>query len=164
MFEMMVEKFKQDPSPYTCLHSVFNVHTGDEIYSYKQYSHLQIDAVCLFLLYLVEMICSGLQIIYNNGGSGNQHRARQNASCYPLMQHESALFRSASVEEAKEHQQEVQPVVVCVSVVLLLWSEGSPLLGFGFCLHRVFGAPLLKEERPGEFRCLISPVFNSAMP
>ncbi|XP_053532628.1 phosphorylase b kinase regulatory subunit beta isoform X2 [Ictalurus punctatus] len=60
-----VEKFKQDPSPYTCLHSVFNVHTGDEIYSYKQYSHLQIDAVSLFLLYLVEMICSGLQIIYN---------------------------------------------------------------------------------------------------
>ncbi|XP_046696363.1 phosphorylase b kinase regulatory subunit beta isoform X2 [Silurus meridionalis] len=60
-----VEKFKQDPSPYTCLHSVFDVHKGDEIYSYKQYSHLQIDAVSLFLLYLVEMICSGLQIIYN---------------------------------------------------------------------------------------------------
>ncbi|XP_053085393.1 phosphorylase b kinase regulatory subunit beta isoform X1 [Pangasianodon hypophthalmus] len=60
-----VEKFKQDPSPFTCLHSVFNVHTGDEIYSYKQYNHLQIDAVSLFLLYLVEMICSGLQIIYN---------------------------------------------------------------------------------------------------
>ncbi|KAI4889121.1 hypothetical protein NFI96_014259 [Prochilodus magdalenae] len=60
-----VEKFKQDPSPYTCLHSVFNLHTGDEVYSYDQYSHLQIDAVSLFLLYLVEMICSGLQIIYN---------------------------------------------------------------------------------------------------
>ncbi|XP_072527708.1 phosphorylase b kinase regulatory subunit beta isoform X1 [Salminus brasiliensis] len=60
-----VERFKQDPSPYTCLHSVFNVHTGDEIYPYEQYSHLQIDAVSLFLLYLVEMICSGLQIIYN---------------------------------------------------------------------------------------------------
>ncbi|CAB1445403.1 unnamed protein product [Pleuronectes platessa] len=29
------------------------------------YHHLQIDAVSLFLLYLVEMICSGLQIIYN---------------------------------------------------------------------------------------------------
>ena len=28
-------------------------------------SSLQIDAVSLFLLYLVEMICSGLQIIYN---------------------------------------------------------------------------------------------------
>uniref|UniRef100_A0A673FJE7 Phosphorylase b kinase regulatory subunit n=1 Tax=Sinocyclocheilus rhinocerous TaxID=307959 RepID=A0A673FJE7_9TELE len=60
-----VEKFKQDPSPSTCLHSVFNVQTGDEIYSYVEYSHLQIDAVSLFLLYLVEMICSGLQIIYN---------------------------------------------------------------------------------------------------
>ncbi|XP_067294132.1 phosphorylase b kinase regulatory subunit beta isoform X1 [Pseudorasbora parva] len=60
-----VEKFKQDPSPSTCLHSIFNVHTGDEVYQYEEYSHLQIDALSLFLLYLVEMICSGLQIIYN---------------------------------------------------------------------------------------------------
>ncbi|KAI1890186.1 hypothetical protein AGOR_G00171090 [Albula goreensis] len=60
-----VEQFKQDPSPIKCLHSVFNVHTGDEVISYNDYCHLQIDAVSLFLLYLVEMICSGLQIIYN---------------------------------------------------------------------------------------------------
>ncbi|XP_076011699.1 phosphorylase b kinase regulatory subunit beta isoform X1 [Genypterus blacodes] len=60
-----VEQFKQDPSPSKCLHSVFNVDTGDEVYSYNDYHHLQIDAVSLFLLYLVEMICSGLQIIYN---------------------------------------------------------------------------------------------------
>uniref|UniRef100_A0A3Q4BK87 Phosphorylase b kinase regulatory subunit n=1 Tax=Mola mola TaxID=94237 RepID=A0A3Q4BK87_MOLML len=60
-----VEHFKQDPSPTKCLHSVFNVDTGDEVYSYRDYHHLQIDAVSLFLLYLVEMICSGLQIIYN---------------------------------------------------------------------------------------------------
>lgn len=31
----------------------------------RSLSLLQIDAVSLFLLYLVEMICSGLQIIYN---------------------------------------------------------------------------------------------------
>ncbi|KAM8762330.1 phosphorylase b kinase regulatory subunit beta isoform X1 [Acanthopagrus latus] len=60
-----VEQFKQDPSPSKCLHSVFNVDTGDEVYSYGDYHHLQIDAVSLFLLYLVEMICAGLQIIYN---------------------------------------------------------------------------------------------------
>ncbi|CAG03071.1 unnamed protein product, partial [Tetraodon nigroviridis] len=60
-----VEQFKQDPSPTKCLHSVFNVDTGDEVHAYKDYHHLQIDAVSLFLLYLVEMICSGLQIIYN---------------------------------------------------------------------------------------------------
>ncbi|KAM4602874.1 phosphorylase b kinase regulatory subunit beta isoform 1-T1 [Polymixia lowei] len=60
-----VEQFKQDPSPAKCLHSVFDVETGDEVHSYNDYSHLQIDAVSLFLLYLVEMICSGLQIIYN---------------------------------------------------------------------------------------------------
>ncbi|XP_034426693.1 phosphorylase b kinase regulatory subunit beta isoform X4 [Hippoglossus hippoglossus] len=60
-----VEQFKQDPSPSKCLHSVFDVDTGDEVHSYSDYHHLQIDAVSLFLLYLVEMICSGLQIIYN---------------------------------------------------------------------------------------------------
>ncbi|XP_033488814.1 phosphorylase b kinase regulatory subunit beta isoform X1 [Epinephelus lanceolatus] len=60
-----VEQFKQDPSPTKCLHSVFHVDTGDEVHTYSEYHHLQIDAVSLFLLYLVEMICSGLQIIYN---------------------------------------------------------------------------------------------------
>ncbi|XP_007536744.1 phosphorylase b kinase regulatory subunit beta isoform X4 [Erinaceus europaeus] len=60
-----VQQFKQDPRPTTCLHSIFNVLTGDEMLSYEEYGHLQINAVSLFLLYLVEMISSGLQIIYN---------------------------------------------------------------------------------------------------
>ncbi|NXB14012.1 KPBB kinase, partial [Rhagologus leucostigma] len=60
-----VQKFKQDPKPSSCLHSVFSAHTGDEVFSYQEYGHLQINAVSLFLLYLVEMISSGLQIIYN---------------------------------------------------------------------------------------------------
>ena len=37
----------------------------DEILSYEDYGHLQLNAVSLYLLYLVEMISSGLQIIYN---------------------------------------------------------------------------------------------------
>ncbi|NXM69748.1 KPBB kinase, partial [Serilophus lunatus] len=60
-----VQKFKQDPKPSACLHSVFSAYTGDEVLSPKEYGHLQINAVSLFLLYLVEMISSGLQIIYN---------------------------------------------------------------------------------------------------
>ncbi|NXB57452.1 KPBB kinase, partial [Struthidea cinerea] len=60
-----VQKFKQDPKPSACLHSVFSAQTGDEVFSHKEYGHLQINAVSLFLLYLVEMISSGLQIIYN---------------------------------------------------------------------------------------------------
>ncbi|KAL7978926.1 hypothetical protein Chor_013415 [Crotalus horridus] len=60
-----VEQYKQDPKPSKCLHSIFNVHTGDEVFSHEDYGHLQINAVSLFLLYLVEMISSGLQIIYN---------------------------------------------------------------------------------------------------
>ncbi|GCB64513.1 hypothetical protein scyTo_0004620 [Scyliorhinus torazame] len=64
-----VENFKQHSNPSNCLHSVFNVHTGDEVLSNESYGHLQIDAVSLFLLYLVEMISSGLQIIYNTDES-----------------------------------------------------------------------------------------------
>ncbi|KFO69639.1 Phosphorylase b kinase regulatory subunit beta, partial [Cuculus canorus] len=60
-----VQQFKQDPKPSECLHSVFSAYTGDEVFSHKEYGHLQINAVSLFLLYLVEMISSGLQIIYN---------------------------------------------------------------------------------------------------
>ncbi|XP_057231648.1 phosphorylase b kinase regulatory subunit beta isoform X1 [Malurus melanocephalus] len=60
-----VQKFKQDPKPSACLHSVFCARTGDEVFSHEDYGHLQINAVSLFLLYLVEMISSGLQIIYN---------------------------------------------------------------------------------------------------
>ena len=36
--------------------------TGDAIYGDEQYEHLQIDAVAQFLLFLVEMIESGLQV------------------------------------------------------------------------------------------------------
>ncbi|XP_069724666.1 phosphorylase b kinase regulatory subunit beta isoform X2 [Phaenicophaeus curvirostris] len=60
-----VQQFKQDPKPSECLHSVFSAHSGDEVFSHKEYGHLQINTVSLFLLYLVEMISSGLQIIYN---------------------------------------------------------------------------------------------------
>lgn len=37
-----VEQFKQDPSPTKCLHSVFNVDTGDEVLAYGDYHHLQV--------------------------------------------------------------------------------------------------------------------------
>ncbi|XP_039359667.1 phosphorylase b kinase regulatory subunit beta isoform X1 [Mauremys reevesii] len=60
-----VQQFKQDPRPSKCFHSVFSAHSGDEVFSHDEYGHLQINAVSLFLLYLVEMISSGLQIIYN---------------------------------------------------------------------------------------------------
>ncbi|XP_036922274.1 phosphorylase b kinase regulatory subunit beta isoform X1 [Sturnira hondurensis] len=59
------QQFKQDPRPATCPHSIFHVRTGDELLSYEEYGHLQINAVSLYLLYLVEMTSSGLQIIYN---------------------------------------------------------------------------------------------------
>ncbi|XP_064639915.1 phosphorylase b kinase regulatory subunit beta-like isoform X2 [Lineus longissimus] len=59
-----VEKFKVTQSPKNALHSKFDMITGDPVLRDEDYQHLQIDCVAMFLLYLVEMIESGLQIIY----------------------------------------------------------------------------------------------------
>ncbi|XP_033753778.1 phosphorylase b kinase regulatory subunit beta-like isoform X2 [Pecten maximus] len=59
-----VEKFKLNQSPSYALHSVFDMVTGDPVYSDEEYGHLQIDVVGLYLIYLVQMIRSGLKVIY----------------------------------------------------------------------------------------------------
>ncbi|BET00920.1 Phosphorylase B kinase [Nesidiocoris tenuis] len=59
-----VEEFKKNQSEKFSLHSKFHLDTGAELYSDEEYNHLQIDAVSLYLLFLVQMITSGLQIIY----------------------------------------------------------------------------------------------------
>jgi len=59
-----VEKFKLNQNPKNALHSKFHVHTGDPIFKDDEYEHLQIDCVALYLIFLVQMITSGLKIIY----------------------------------------------------------------------------------------------------
>lgn len=59
-----VELFKQRQSNQHALHSKFHLHTGEEIYTDDVYNHLQIDVVSIYLIFLVQMITSGLQIIY----------------------------------------------------------------------------------------------------
>lgn len=62
--EYKMENFKMNQCPKHALHSKFNLNTGEVIVSEDQYGHLQIDVVSLYLLMLVQMITSGLQIIY----------------------------------------------------------------------------------------------------
>lgn len=38
--------------------------SGEEIYADEKYNHLQIDVISIYLIFLVQMITSGLQIIY----------------------------------------------------------------------------------------------------
>ncbi|CAG2222637.1 PHKA_B [Mytilus edulis] len=59
-----VEKFKLNQSPDFALHSSFDIVTGDPVYGDQDYPHLQIDVVGLYLLFLVQMIASGLKIVY----------------------------------------------------------------------------------------------------
>lgn len=59
-----IELFKMKQCSEYALHSKFSLSTGMEIFDNKEYPHLQIDVVSLYLLFLVQMITSGLQIIY----------------------------------------------------------------------------------------------------
>ncbi|XP_065353861.1 probable phosphorylase b kinase regulatory subunit beta isoform X1 [Cloeon dipterum] len=59
-----VEKFKKNQSLKNALHCKFHLMTGAEVYTEDEYNHLQIDVVSLYLIYLVQMISSGLQIVY----------------------------------------------------------------------------------------------------
>ncbi|XP_029168646.1 probable phosphorylase b kinase regulatory subunit beta isoform X3 [Nylanderia fulva] len=59
-----VELFKKNQCDRYALHCKFHLDTGDEIYKDANYHHLQIDIVSLYLIFLVQMISSGLQIIY----------------------------------------------------------------------------------------------------
>ncbi|XP_074596795.1 putative phosphorylase b kinase regulatory subunit beta isoform X2 [Brevipalpus obovatus] len=59
-----VEMFKTNQSPSHAIHSKFNLNTGLPLTNCPNYGHLQIDVVSLYLLLLVQMISSGLQIIY----------------------------------------------------------------------------------------------------
>ncbi|XP_029835256.2 probable phosphorylase b kinase regulatory subunit beta isoform X1 [Ixodes scapularis] len=59
-----MEKFKVEQGPQHALHSIFHLKSGMTIIPESDYGHLQIDSVSLYLLYLVQMITSGLQIIY----------------------------------------------------------------------------------------------------
>ena len=58
-----VEKFKTSPLPENALHSKFNIDTGEELnFITRNYGHLQIDCVALYLLTLAQMTSSGLQV------------------------------------------------------------------------------------------------------
>jgi len=60
-----LEVWKECQDPKMALHSLFCLKTGQEIISTTDYNHLQLDCVSLYLIYLVQMIASGLQIIYS---------------------------------------------------------------------------------------------------
>jgi len=60
-----LEQWKEKHCPKLALHTLVGLHTGEEVLDYKQYNHLQLDVVCLYLLYLVQMITSGLEIVYS---------------------------------------------------------------------------------------------------
>ncbi|XP_066991730.1 probable phosphorylase b kinase regulatory subunit beta isoform X2 [Anabrus simplex] len=59
-----IELFKKHQCSKHALHCKFHLITGAEVHTDEEYSHLQIDVVSLYLIFLVEMITSGLQIIY----------------------------------------------------------------------------------------------------
>ncbi|KAG5879244.1 hypothetical protein JTB14_017097 [Gonioctena quinquepunctata] len=59
-----IELFKQNQCSTHALHVKFHLTTGHEVLSDNEYNHLQIDVISVYLIFLVQMISSGLQIIY----------------------------------------------------------------------------------------------------
>ena len=59
-----VEKFKKGQQAKFALHSKFHLMTGEEVCSTEQYEHLQLDIIALYLIALVQITTSGLQIVY----------------------------------------------------------------------------------------------------
>ena len=62
-----LESFKANQNPDDALHVIFDMKTFGEVQNSHKYPHLQLDVVSLYLLFLVQAIASGLQII------GTQH-------------------------------------------------------------------------------------------
>ncbi|CAH1160226.1 unnamed protein product [Phaedon cochleariae] len=60
-----VERFKQTQNPLDSLHAKYSSKTGQIVVGDKEWGHLQIDAISLYLLVLAQMTASGLQIVFN---------------------------------------------------------------------------------------------------
>lgn len=59
-----VEQFKGNQNPKHALSSKVNLNTSLPLLNDTNYGHLQLDVVSLYLVFLVQMITSGLQLIY----------------------------------------------------------------------------------------------------
>ena len=62
---IQVEKFKETNSPVDSIHAKFSSKTGLPVVGDKEWGHLQIDAISLYLLTVAQMTASGLQVIYS---------------------------------------------------------------------------------------------------
>ena len=60
-----VETFKETQSPLDALHAKYSSNTMLTVVGDRDWGHLQIDAISLYLLILAQMTASGLQIIFN---------------------------------------------------------------------------------------------------
>ena len=60
-----VERFKHTLAPIDALHAKYGSRTGEPVVADDGWGHLQIDATSVFLLMLVQMIASGLRVVYS---------------------------------------------------------------------------------------------------
>merc|ERR1719228_2413658 len=60
-----LEQWKISNCSKLALHTIVDLDYGEEVLSVEEHNHLQLDVVCLYLLYLVQMVTSGLEIVYS---------------------------------------------------------------------------------------------------
>jgi len=78
-----VERFKRTEQPLDSLHAKYSARTKATVVGDKEWGHLQIDAVSLYLLMLAQMVASGWLIFYpkndyNIKWVGTKHRRKGN--------------------------------------------------------------------------------------
>ena len=59
-----VEKFKRSYSSADALHAKYSSRDGQTVVGDREWGHLQIDAVSMYLLSVAQMTASGVQIIF----------------------------------------------------------------------------------------------------
>ncbi|KAG7187920.1 hypothetical protein KM043_013884 [Ampulex compressa] len=60
-----VETFKATQNPHDALHAKYSSANGQTVVGDREWGHLQIDAISLYLLILAQMTASGLQVVFN---------------------------------------------------------------------------------------------------
>lgn len=60
-----VEKFKITQNPLDALHAKYSSINGQTVIGDKEWGHLQVDAISLYLLVLAQMTAAGLQIVFS---------------------------------------------------------------------------------------------------
>ncbi|VDP38247.1 unnamed protein product [Schistosoma mattheei] len=112
-----MEYFKRVQNLDTCLHSRLDYETGEPIYD-DHYKNLQMDCIGLYVIQLVQMIHSGLQIVYTKD---------EVAFVQNLVFYLERAYRSVDQHSARVNK---NPISICMAKAALESVAGFNIYGY----------------------------------